>query len=86
MRRVCSTVALLSAILWPSGCNNRPPKNLEEFRIPPGEQRYVDTPQTPKEYLNQDPGNPYKSGGSGMPGGGTTPGGMSRPGSRPGAY
>jgi hypothetical protein len=81
---------VLSAILWQSACQNesllRPPKNPEEYRVPPAEQRYVDTPQTPKEFLNQDPGNPYKNGSPGMPGGGTTPGGLARPGSRPGMY
>jgi hypothetical protein len=90
MRKVCGTIVMLSGMLGYTGCKNesllRPPKNEEVFHVPPAEQRYVDAPQIPKEYLNQDPGNPYKNGAPGMPGGGSTPGGLARPGSRPGMY
>ena len=87
MRRVCGTIALLAAILGHAGCKNesllRPPKNPEVYNVPPPDARYVDPPQPPKEYLNQDPGNPNKSGGLGGPGSGA--GSMPRSGgSRPG--
>ena len=62
MRRLCSIVGLLGAILGHAGCKHeallRPPKNPEEYRIPPKDERYTGPPQPPKETLNQDPAKP----------------------------
>jgi hypothetical protein len=48
----------LTAIIAHAGCKNesmlRPPKNPEEYKIPPGDARYTQPPEPPKEYLNQD--------------------------------
>ena len=78
MRKVWwNMLGVLSVLLAQSGCKNesllRPPKNPEEYRLPPTDQRYVDPPQPPKETLNQDPGK--KNTDPGAPSSGSRTGG-----------
>ena len=87
MRRLWSTMGLFAALLAHAGCKHdpilRPQKNAEEFRIPPDEPRYTNPSEPPKDTLNPDPGNKYKSGdsrGPGAPGSPGNPSGLRSPG------
>ena len=64
MRKTICTMSLMSAILWHAGCKHeailRPPKNPEEYKVPPDDPRYTNAPMLPNQYLNQDSGTKGK--------------------------